>query len=578
MCARRASPASATSPEKAKETPCRHLIIVLGDQLDAQSLALQDADPARDVVLMMEVIEESRHVPSHAVRTVLFLSAMRHFADALRRERSLRVRYVPLDDPANTHSFSGEVLRAAQDLRPARIVLVQPGEHRVRAMVDAWRRDLAIPIDVREDAHFLTTPAQFQDWAKGRKELTMEYFYREQRRRLGILMEPDAKTPLSGTWNYDKDNRQSFPKTGPSPRPPGPRRFEPDETTRAVIDAVRRNLPNLPGVEAGGLAHFGWPVTREDALAALEDFVRHRLALFGPFEDAMWDDEPFVYHSVLSPLLNLKLLRPMECVDAALHAYRKGRAPLQSVEAFVRQIIGWREFIRGVYDREGAGYADRNGLGQHGRLPDFYWTGETDMACLRACVGQVVERSFAHHIQRLMVMGNFALIAGVHPRAISDWFLGMYVDGVDWATLPNTLGMAMHADGTPSSRPVVGTKPYASSGQYIKKMSNYCSGCRFDPAQRTGERACPFTVFYWDFLHRHRERFAKNPRMAQILGNLDRFGDAQLTQISVSARSLRQRLGIGDIDTSNPTHQASGRTYTPAAPAPRRGSSGLFDR
>jgi deoxyribodipyrimidine photolyase-related protein len=258
----------------------------------------------------------------------------------------------------------------------------------------------------------------------------------------------------------------------------------------------------------------------------------------------MWTGEPFLYHSALSPALNLKLLHPRECVDAALDALNRGRAPMQSVEAFIRQIIGWREFIRGTYDREGPDYERRNYLDQHRPLPEFYWTARTDMNCLRECVGQVLEHGFSHHIQRLMVLANFSLLAGVHPKAISDWFLGMYVDGVDWVTLPNTLGMAMHADGTHAKGPVVGTKPYAAGGAYIKRMSNYCTSCKYDPAQRTGDDACPFTTMYWDFMHRHRARFAKNPRMAQLLANLDRFGPEQVHQITISARGVRERVGI----------------------------------
>ncbi|MFN5946209.1 MAG: cryptochrome/photolyase family protein [Phycisphaerae bacterium] len=549
----------------------RNMIVVLGDQLSHQSAALRDMDVKQDVVVMMEVCEESTHVPSHIARTVLFLSAMRHFAAEL-RERGVRVWYGELDDATNTQNFSHEVERAAAEMSPQRVVLMQPGEHRVAAMVQQWNKTLGVPVEVRADDHFLTTHEQFAAWAKGRKELTMEYFYREQRKRLSVLMEDDGRTPLSGTWNYDHENRLSFGKTGPSPRPKRPVRFEPDAITRDVIRVVQAKLPGLPG----NVAQFAWPVTRADALVALKDFVKHRLAGFGPYEDAMWTGEPVLYHSGLSAALNLKLLDPRECVEAALAAHAKGQAPLQSVEAFIRQIIGWREFIRGVYWLEGETYNQRNYLQQHGALPSFYWTGDTPMRCLRETVSQVVDSGFAHHIQRLMVMGNFALTSGVHPRAVSDWFLAMYVDAIDWVTLPNTLGMVMHADGTASKKPVVGTKPYCSSGQYIKKMSNYCTGCKLDPSKRTGDDACPFTVFYWDFLHRHRDRFAKNPRMAQILGNLDRFGETNVQQITVSAKKLREKFGIGAIDRPRSDSEASGRTYVasraPGTPTPR----GLF--
>lgn len=522
------------------------LAVILGDQLDIDARLLRELDPARDTILMMEVAQESEHVPSHVQRTVLFLSAMRHFASELTR-RGFNVRYVKLDDANNTHTFSGEISRAVKLAKPARISITQPGEHRVRAMIAGLNDEFSIPVEIQEDEHFLTPPATFAAWAKGRMSLTMEYFYREQRRRLNILMDGDK--PVSGTWNYDHDNRVSFGKTGPNARPHRPCTFKPDAITRDVIKIVAERFPRAPGrVEPAGET-FGWPVTRADALVALQDFIVHRLPLFGPYEDAMWTDEPFVYHSVLSPMLNMKLISPRECVAAALDAFEKGNAPLQSVEAFIRQIIGWREFIRGIYDLEGPTYAERNSMRQFGKLPDLYWTGKTDMACMNACIGQVVDRAYGHHIQRLMVTGNFALMAGVHPREISDWYLAMYADGVDWVTLPNTLGMVMHADGTGKRTSVVGTKPYAASGAYIGRMSNYCTKCRYEPAKRHGESACPFTVFYWDFLRRHRARFEKNPRMGQIIKNLDRFGEETVTQITISATKIRLKLGIGDIDT-----------------------------
>jgi deoxyribodipyrimidine photolyase-related protein len=591
-------PAAARPSAHPDNSTPRTLAIVLGDQLDLDSPVLRDLIPGRDSVLMMEVAEESRHVPSHKQRTVLFLSAMRHFAAAFREKHpGVSLTYVTLDDPANTHSFSGEVARHISSLpartRPQRIRLLEPGEHRVLALALGWF-SLGINVDIVPDPHFLTSRAEFAAWAnntpiehaaaepastpaknakpakpakpitsaKPRAALVMEYFYRWQRERLGILVNPDG-TPVGGEWNLDKENRESFGKSGPSPRPPRPLRFAPDDITRGVIAAVEKILPDNPG-SPRTLDTFGWPVTREHALECLRDFIAKRLPNFGPYEDAMWTDEPYVYHSLLSAPLNLKLLNPRECVAVALHAYEKGRAPLQSVEGFIRQIIGWREYIRGVYWLEGDAYAKRNTLDHTLPLPDLYWTGKTDMACLRACVGQVLDLGYGHHIQRLMVTGNFALTLGVHPKAISDWYLGMYVDAVDWATLPNTLGMSQHADapgsGTDSQgrtspragKPVVGTKPYISGGGYISRMSNYCSTCTFDPAKRTGDDACPFTVLYWDFLDRHRARFQKNPRMATVVKNLDRFGDAGLTQIRITAKSVRRRVGVEPANPPTP--------------------------
>ncbi|MFZ4575883.1 MAG: cryptochrome/photolyase family protein, partial [Phycisphaerales bacterium] len=496
------------------------LIIAFGDQLDLDSTLIRGLGP-EDTVLMMEVATESRHVPSHLQRTALFLSAMRHFAAELVR-RKLRVRYVTLDDPDNTGAFETEIARAAAALSPSQIVCIHPGEWRVLAMLERIRDSTGIPLSILPDDHFITSCDEFAAWAKDRTSLTMEFFYREQRRKTGYLMEGKGKSakPAGGVWNFDKENRLPFGKQGPSPRPRSPLSFKPDQTTRGVLAAMKRVLPDLPGT----VDSFAWPVTREQALAALDDFITHRLPQFGPFEDAMWTSEPTLYHSTLSSSLNLQLLNPRECCERAIEAYRAGTAPLKSVEAFVRQIIGWREFIRGVYWLEGPTYADRNGLDQHGELPPFYWTADTDMACMKACVGQVLETGFGHHIQRLMVTGNFALISGVHPRTVSDWYLGMFVDGVDWVTRPNTLGMVMHADRREGAAKgitgLVGTKPYAASGKYIQRMSNYCTGCRYDPAERSGPSACPFTVFYWDFLIRTREQLAQNQRMAMILKNV----------------------------------------------------------
>lgn len=546
MARKRATPSHEADPGTAPwesllgstiEGPVRRLVVILGDQLAADSPALEAIDPCRDVVLMMEVVGESTHVPSHRQRTALFLAAMRHHALSL-RARGLRVRYVTLDDPTGSGSIDGEVRRAAVSLGPERIVLVEPGEHRLHADACRWSSSLGIPVEILEDTHFLTTHAQFASWAKDRRDLIMEFFYREQRKRLDLLVE-DGK-PVGGEWNLDKLNRLPFGKAGPKPPPPPPLRFKPDAITTEVIRLVERVLLELPGSVEG----FDWPVTREQAIAALDDFIENRLSLFGPYEDAMWTGEPFLYHSLLSAPLNLKLLSPRECIDAAVRAYEEGRAPLQSVEGFVRQLCGWREFIRGVYWLEGPSYQDRNWLRHTGSLPAFYWTGDTDMACMRHCVEQVLSRGFGHHIQRLMVTGNFALLAGVHPRSVSDWYLGMYVDGIDWVTLPNTLGMSQHADGTEDRGPVVGTKPYVSSGQYISRMSNYCGGCRFDPKERSGDDACPFTVLFWDFLDRHRDRFGSNRRMGMMLRNLDRIAPRELAEVRVSAERIKKRYGV----------------------------------
>lgn len=505
------------------------LYILLGDQLDRQSPILDRIDAERDAILMMEVEAESRSPASHKQRTAMFLAAMRHHAVWL-RDRGLRVEYVRLDDDDNTQSFQGEVERAVERLSPSRVVVVEPGEHRVRESLESACDTADVAMEVLDDPHFLTSPAEFASWAKGRKQLTMEYFYREQRRRLGMLV--DGREPIGGEWNFDKDNRESFKR---APRPSPVPIFEPDAITREVIDLVEERMPDLPGSMEG----FAWPVTREQAIVALDDFIDNRLTRFGAYEDAMWSGERTLYHARLSPAVNLHLLSPRECAERAIKAFEAGRAPINSVEGFVRQHIGWREFIRGVYFLEGIGYGDRNELGETGSLPEFYWSGETDMACMADCIGSVVADAYAHHIPRLMVMGNFAMLAGVEPRQVADWYLGMFADGIDWVTAPNVIGMAMHADGG-----VVGTKPYAASGKYIKRMSNYCDGCRYNVNKRTGDDACPFNTLYWDFLIRHRGTFRANNRMAMILKNVDRLKQEERVEITVSATKLRAKIGV----------------------------------
>ena len=517
-------------PQLAVRGRVGRLSIVLGDQLNPYAEAITDLDKSRDAILMMEVSQESTHVPSHKQRTVLFLSAMRHFARDLAR-CGYRVHYIRLEDPENTQSFGGEIERAIRHLKPDHLIFMPPGEWRVKNLIEKATKAAGVPVETRPDRHFLVDLEDFDAWMAGRKQPIMEHFYREQRRRLGVLMH-ESGGPIGGVWNLDGENRQAFKM---APKIPKPYSSRPDAITKAVIQLVEERFPDNPG----SLQSFRWPVTRAQALRALDDFVENRLAEFGTYEDAMWTDEPFLHHSLLSASLNLKLLDPRVCVGKALDAYQRGRAPLNSAEGFIRQIIGWREFIRGIYWHEGQDYGSRNWLDQHGTLPEFYWTGRTDMVCMRQAIGQVLACGYGHHIQRLMVTGNFALISGVAPRFISDWYLAMYVDAVDWVTLPNTLGMVMHADGG-----VVGTKPYAASGKYLDRMSNYCCNCPFDPGKRVGATACPFSTFYWDFLIRNRQRFRSNPRMSIMLRNVDRLTDEERAAVSACANRLRQEFGI----------------------------------
>jgi deoxyribodipyrimidine photolyase-related protein len=504
----------------------RNLILVLGDQLSLDNPALAGIDCTQDCVVMIEAAEEATQVWSHQARITLFLSAMRHFAERL-REQQMPLSYIALQPDTTDSSGFGAHLRALiAEHQPARIIVCEPGEHRVQELIAAACHDAAVPLQVRPDAHFLCDRREFADWAKGRRELRMEFFYREMRRRHDVLMENGK--PAGGRWNFDAENRGAFAKTGPGTLPQPPQ-FAPDPITLEVIKLVRQRFGDHPG----SLEEFGWPVTRADALRALADFVEHRLPSFGFYQDAMWSGMPFGWHSLLSAALNLKLLDPREVIAAAVTAWRDGHAPLAGVEGFVRQILGWREFIRGVYWLDMPGMLEANHFGHQRPLPAWYWTGDTPMNCLRESIGQTLRHGYAHHIQRLMVTGNFALLAGIEPRAVHEWYLAVYVDAVEWAELPNTSGMALYANGGRFT-----SKPYIASGAYIQRMSNYCSGCQYDPKIRTGPRACPYTTLYWNFLDRHEPALQRNPRTALMARNIARLSAAERGAIRAAASNI----------------------------------------
>ena len=509
--------------------PIRHLVIVLGDQLDEKSSALTDFDPPQDVVWMAEVAQESTHVWSAKQRIAVFLSAMRHFAKQL-TAKHIPLDYLRLDDAPNPGTLAAALGQAIDQWQPKKLVLTMPGDWRVLQSLRQVASDTGVPLDLRDDTHFYSTVPEFSAYANGRKQLRLEFWYRALRVKHRVLLEDDQRTPLGGQWNFDADNRKSFGKTGPQTLKP-PLRFASDAITTEVLALVNTQFASHPGQ----LASFGWPVTRAQALLALKDFVDHRLPLFGTYEDAMWAGEAWLYHSQLSCALNLKLLNPREVVQAAEQAYRQGHAPLAAVEGFVRQILGWREYVRGIYWTQMPDYLERNALNAHAELPAFYWTGNTDMACLKDALIQTLEHGYAHHIQRLMVTGLYALLLGVKPQAVHQWYLSVYVDAVEWVELPNVLGMSQFGDGG-----LMASKPYVASGKYIQRMGNYCKGCRYDPAQSTGAAACPYTTLYWDFLIRHETRLKKNPRMAMQLKNLARLSGPAREAIRAQALAYAQ--------------------------------------
>jgi deoxyribodipyrimidine photolyase-related protein len=507
--------------------PPPDLHLVLGDQCSASLSALEGLDPARDVVLMMEVRGECTYVPHHPQKIVLILSAMRHFARAL-ESRGVRVDYIRLDDPDNTHSFSGEVARAVARHSPGRIIATEPGEWRVRQEMEGWEAALGLPVEIREDTRFLADLGFFRRWAQGKKQLRMEYFYREMRRATGLLMDGDQ--PEGGEWNYDAENRKPLPKGLIPPTPP---RFAPDDITREVMALVEREFP----AHFGTLAGFNWPVTAAEARRALDAFITERMPRFGDYQDALAEGEATLFHSLVSTSLNIGLLLPRDVCAAAEAAWREGRVPLNAAEGFIRQVLGWREYVRGLYWFKMPGYGATNGLKAHRPLPEFYWRGDSGMRCMDAAIGQTRDLAYAHHIQRLMVTGNFALLAGLDPIAVQEWYLAVYADAFEWVELPNTHGMALHADGG-----IMASKPYAASGAYINRMGNHCARCRFDVKRAEGEGACPFNFLYWDFIARHAEAFAGNPRMGMPLNTLRKMAPTKVAAMREEAMTFLDKV------------------------------------
>jgi deoxyribodipyrimidine photolyase-related protein len=504
----------------------KKLILVLGDQLDVENAALKDLNPKTDEVLMVESANEAQHVWSHKARIALFLSAMRHFAEYL---KSLDITLTYIQHSPKT--IADELRKKIKAGKFTHLVCVEPGEWRLKKAIEDLAAELKIIVEIRQDTHFYCSHEEFKEWVANKKELRLEYFYRLMRKTHGVLIDQDGK-PEGGQWNFDRDNRKPFPKKGPG-LIPSPELFEPDAITKAVLIEVEQRYPDHPG----SLEHFQWPVTRKQALQALEGFVEHRLATFGIYEDAMWTGTPFGWHSLLSSSLNLKLLNPREVVDAVLFAWKKYDLEMATVEGFIRQILGWREFIRGMYYLDMPQMALDNFYEHQNSLPAWYWTGKTGMKCMQETIGQTLEYGYAHHIQRLMVTGNFGLLAEILPKDVCDWYLAVYVDAVEWVELPNVAGMALFTSGGRFT-----SKPYIASGAYIKRMSNYCGSCQYKSDVRFGEDACPITNLYWNFLINHRAQFEASPRTRLMTANLSRISDTDQQAIQAHAKKLLGNL------------------------------------
>jgi deoxyribodipyrimidine photolyase-related protein len=496
------------------------LRFVLGDHLTRDVSSLRGLVAACDVVLMAEVHDETSYVRHHKQKIALVLSAMRHFAADLRAE-GIAVDYAKLDARGNSGNFAGELTRAVKRHGVTRVIVTEPGEWRVRQALDDWAAASGVALEMRDDDRFMCSRARFNTWADGRKQLRMEFFYREMRRETGLLMQ--GEKPAGDQWNFDAENRKKLPA---GHVPPERLRFEPDDVTREVMALVVARF----GDHFGDLEPFGWPVTRAEALTALDHFIAHALPGFGDFQDAMKSGAPFLYHALLSPALNIGLLCPREVCDAAEAAWAEGRVPLNAAEGFIRQILGWREYVRGLYWLKMPDYAATNALDANRKLPWFYWSGETAMNCLKQCIADTRAHAYAHHIQRLMVLGNFALLAGIAPAELEEWFLVVYADAFEWVELPNVHGMILYADGG-----FLASKPYAASGAYIDRMSDYCGSCAYDVKAKAGPKACPFNYLYWDFLNRNARTLGGNPRLGMPYRNLEKMSAARRKEIAADA-------------------------------------------
>lgn len=508
----------------------KSLRVILGDQLSRDIAALEGADKHTDMILMAEVMGEATYVRHHKKKIAFLFSAMRHFAQTLEDE-GFNVRYIRLDDVHNSGSLKGEVERALRSFPAGRIVTTFPGEYRVREDMKTWAGAHGLPVDIREDTRFLCGLADFKDWAQERKTLRMEFFYREMRRKYNVLMNGDE--PEGGQWNYDAQNRK-FPAGG-GLLVPSPLDHAPDAITTDVLDMVGRRFAG----HFGDLEPFYFAVTRDQALAVLDRFIRDRLKLFGDYQDAMIGGQPWMYHSHISFYLNCGLLKPLEVVRMAEKAYRAGHAPLNAVEGFIRQVIGWREYVRGIYWLKMPGYTEENFLAARRALPWFFWDGDTNMNCLRQCIDETKRHAYAHHIQRLMVLGNFTLLAGIHPKFVNEWYLVVYADAYEWVELPNVSGMILFADGG-----YLASKPYAASGAYIDKMSDYCAHCRYKVKEKTGPVACPFNYLYWNFMIENEGRLRMNPRLSHSYSALGRMTTEKRQAIIDQSREFFKKIGI----------------------------------
>jgi deoxyribodipyrimidine photolyase-related protein len=503
------------------------LRVILCDQLSHTITSLKSIDAKHDVIFMAEVMEDFKNANHHKKKICFIISAMRHFAQEL-IHNGYNVVYIRLDDSNNSGSLVTEILKQAEIVKPQNVVVTWPGEYRILQNLKSLQTSTHVPLEIKEDDRFLSSPEEFTNWAKDRKELRMEFFYRLMRQKYHVLM--NYAQPEGGKWNLDSENRK-FPKE--KLNVPNPYISLPDEMTKDVIRMVGSIFSN----HFGDLEPFHFAVTRQQALEVLNKFIAERLMYFGDYQDAMVQNEPWMYHSHISFYLNVGLLKPLECIKLVEDQYYIGKISLNAAEGFIRQILGWREYVRGIYWMAMPTYKDLNYFEAKRPLPAFYWTGKTQMNCISQCVKETKENAYAHHIQRLMVLGNFALLAGLDPDHMNNWYLSVYADAFEWVELPNVTGMILFADGG-----YLASKPYAASGAYINKMSNYCQSCVYKVDKKNGPDACPFNYLYWDFLDRHRSKLKGNHRLTMMYASLDRMGHDKTRQVQQDSKRFFDEL------------------------------------
>ena len=505
----------------------RNLCVILADQLNQEITSLNDFDKDLDEILICELKKNFTDINHHKKKIVYQISCMRHFGIEMDR-LGFKINYLKLDNPDNENSYTSEIMKLINDKGIDKVIVAEPSTYDEMESIKNWQNTIGIDVEIRKNDLFFCDIDEFKAWAEGRKELRLEFFYRMLRRKHNVLMNGDQ--PEGGAWNFDKKNRKPIARKVSIPK-----------TYTCIIDQETQDIINLVNLEFSD--HFGctdnfvFAVTRHDALEAMNRFIEERLVNFGDYQDAMTSKDPWLFHSHLSMYLNNGLLKPKECIELAEKAFYESKAPINSVEGFIRQILGWREYVRGLYWLKMPDYRDLNELAAEVPLPSFYWDGETKMNCLKISIENTRDNAYSHHIQRLMVLGNFALLVGIRPVELNEWFLSVYADAYEWVELPNVSGMALFADGG-----IMASKPYASSGAYINRMSDYCKDCHFNVKEKIGSKACPFNYLYWNFLDKNRERLSSNPRLGLAYRNLNKMPDNQLDSINESALNFFKNI------------------------------------